>query len=72
MKKLIITAIIASALNAKAQSPNPIPLGTEVLERITFSEGEPSADQRTIENLTTRSLRNFEGQIMLVVYHTAW
>ena len=62
---------IASALMAPL-SAQVLPNGTIIPERIIFAEGQPNASNDLLTGLTNRSFREFEGEAILLMYHSSW
>jgi len=61
--------MVCSTLLASGQA---LPLGTEVLEEVTFSLGDPDNAENFLENLSLANFRQFPGEVILVVYHASW
>jgi len=67
---LILTSL-GLAHSALAQG-EALPVGTQVLEEVIFSAGDPNNNLSRLENLTPTNFLQFPDEILLVVYHTSW
>lgn len=71
MKTTFLSLVSLVSLVSGAYSQT-LPLGSIVEEDITFSQGTPNGSFEFLENLRVRNYREFDGEVLLVVYHASW
>ena len=73
MKK-ILSSFLLTTLLSFGENGQPLSVGSTVLPEITFSVGEPNFNEQSLENFRVTNFREneFEGQVLLVMYHAAW
>ncbi len=72
MKSLILAASLLFVGYSSLKAQEPLAVGTIVPERITFSIGDASTNGSSLENLRLGNFRQFDDQVIILMYHASW
>ncbi len=72
--KVLTTLIGFGGLLTQLVQAQEQPAGTIVPSRISFTEGMPNSSNDLLEpsSLELTNFREFDGQVILVMYHASW